>query len=52
MKLPGDKPVTKEDAERVIAAELRNNEEGMTAMGGVAASVSAAARINQERKDV
>ncbi|KAM0944109.1 putative Late embryogenesis abundant protein, SMP subgroup [Dioscorea sansibarensis] len=52
MKLPGDKPVTKDDAERVIAAELRNSEEGMTTQGGVAASMAAAARINQARPDL
>ncbi|KAJ0981702.1 hypothetical protein J5N97_009957 [Dioscorea zingiberensis] len=52
MKLSGDRAVTKEDAERVIGAELRNSPEGMTRPGGVAESVTAAARINQERQHV
>ncbi|KAL6527656.1 hypothetical protein OROMI_029467 [Orobanche minor] len=47
-KLPDDKPVTREDAEGVISAEIRNKPEMATHPGGVAASVAAAARLNQE----
>lgn len=46
-KLPVDKPVTRQDAEGVMGAELRNNPNLATHPGGVAASVLAAARINQ-----
>lgn len=49
LKLPGDKPVTKEDAEGVICAEVRNKPDMATHPGGVAASVAAAARLNQEK---
>lgn len=49
-KLPADKEVTRGDAERVIAAELRNNPNMATTPGGVAATVAAAARINQEQQ--
>ncbi|MBA0553580.1 hypothetical protein Golob_012751, partial [Gossypium lobatum] len=45
--LPRDKAVTAEDADRVVAAELRNNPYMSTAPGGVAASMAAAARLNQ-----
>ncbi|MBA0762790.1 hypothetical protein Gotri_012358 [Gossypium trilobum] len=45
--LPRDKAVTPEDADRVVAAELRNNPYMSTAPGGVAASMAAAARLNQ-----
>ncbi|KAK9747751.1 hypothetical protein RND81_02G013100 [Saponaria officinalis] len=59
--LTDDKPVTKEDAERVKAAELRGDPEGVTGTdvhrhravklsttpGGVAEAVAAAAKINQ-----
>ncbi|XP_008451333.1 late embryogenesis abundant protein D-34 [Cucumis melo] len=48
-KLPGDKTVTKEDAERVISAEIRNAPTMATTPGGVAASVAAAARLNQRQ---
>ncbi|CAK9309978.1 unnamed protein product [Citrullus colocynthis] len=47
-KLAGDKTVTKEDAERVISAEMRNEPTMATTPGGVAASVAAAARLNQQ----
>ncbi|KAK1288412.1 hypothetical protein QJS10_CPB19g01203 [Acorus calamus] len=47
VKLPTDKEVTGEDAERVTGAELRNKPEMMTYPGGVAASVTAVARLNQ-----
>ncbi|PIA31753.1 hypothetical protein AQUCO_04900207v1 [Aquilegia coerulea] len=46
-KLPADKPVTQQDAEGVMGAELRNNPNLATHPGGVAASVVAAARINE-----
>ncbi|WVY98623.1 hypothetical protein V8G54_030774 [Vigna mungo] len=46
-KLPGDKAVTREDAEGVIGAELRNKLDMKTTPGGVAASMAAAATINQ-----
>ncbi|KAF3670855.1 Late embryogenesis abundant protein D-34 [Capsicum annuum] len=46
-KLPSDKPVTRKDAEGVIGAELRNDPNLCTRPGGVAASIAAAARLNQ-----
>ncbi|CAF2128459.1 unnamed protein product [Brassica napus] len=45
-KLQEDKPVTKQDAEGVVSAELRNNPNLSTYPGGVADSVTAAARLN------
>ncbi|KAG8389330.1 hypothetical protein BUALT_Bualt02G0218100 [Buddleja alternifolia] len=48
LKLVGDKPVTREDAEGVISAEIRNKLDLSTHPGGVAASMAAAARLNQE----
>ncbi|KAA8543256.1 hypothetical protein F0562_021249 [Nyssa sinensis] len=48
-KLAADKPPTRQDAEGVIGAELRNNPKLATHPGGVAASVAAAARLNQEK---
>ncbi|MED6226093.1 hypothetical protein PIB30_100121 [Stylosanthes scabra] len=45
-KLPADKAATAQDAEGVASAEARNNPGGATP-GGVAASVAAAARLNQ-----
>ncbi|KAL1559671.1 late embryogenesis abundant protein D-34 [Salvia divinorum] len=45
-KLVGDKEVTTEDAQRVIYAELRNNDDQPTNPAGVAANVAAAARLN------
>ncbi|XP_057961991.1 late embryogenesis abundant protein 47 [Malania oleifera] len=50
-KLPMDKPATRKDAEGVISAELRNNPNLVTHPGGVAASVAAAARLNQNQKN-
>ncbi|KAL1550184.1 late embryogenesis abundant protein D-34-like [Salvia divinorum] len=47
-KLVGDKPVTREDAEGVIHAEVRNKDDLSTNPGGVAAVVAAAARLNQK----
>ncbi|KAI4349495.1 hypothetical protein L6164_010078 [Bauhinia variegata] len=46
-KLGGDKAVTREDAEAVIGAEIRNKPDMTTTPGGVAASVAAAASLNQ-----
>ncbi|CAI9107811.1 OLC1v1007272C1 [Oldenlandia corymbosa var. corymbosa] len=43
-KLVDDKPVTREDAEGVVAAETRNRPDLATFPGGVAASVTAAAK--------
>ncbi|XP_061359084.1 late embryogenesis abundant protein D-34-like [Gastrolobium bilobum] len=48
-KLPADKAVTREDAEGVIGAELRNKLDMRTTPGGVAASVAAAATLNQNK---
>ncbi|KAL7589413.1 late embryogenesis abundant protein D-34 [Lactuca sativa] len=46
--LPRDKAVTREDAEGVIGAEIRNQPELATYPGGVSASMAAAARLNQK----
>ncbi|EYU41481.1 hypothetical protein ABFS82_07G032100 [Erythranthe guttata] len=46
-KLPADKAATRDDAEGVIAAELRNDPNLHTHPGGVAASVAAAVRLNE-----
>ncbi|XP_020209093.1 late embryogenesis abundant protein D-34-like [Cajanus cajan] len=46
-KLPADKEATLEDAEGVANAEVRNNPNATATPGGVAASVAAAARLNQ-----
>ena len=40
-KLPADKAVTREDAEGVIGAEIRNKPDMSTSPGGVAASMAA-----------
>ncbi|KAI9119389.1 hypothetical protein K1719_010064 [Acacia pycnantha] len=48
-RLPADKQVTREDAEGVIGAEIRNKPDMKTTPGGVAASVAAAATINQNK---
>lgn len=47
-KLPADKTVTRQDAEGVVSAELRNNQNLATHLGGVAASVTVAARLNED----
>ncbi|XP_058770896.1 late embryogenesis abundant protein 3-like isoform X2 [Vicia villosa] len=49
-KLGADKAVTREDAERVIGAELRNKDDMKTTPVGVAGSMAAAATLNQYRK--
>lgn len=43
-----DKAVTTEDAQRVMYAELRNNDDQPTNPSGVAANVAAAAMLNQK----
>ncbi|GAU47877.1 hypothetical protein TSUD_404490 [Trifolium subterraneum] len=48
-KLGADKAVTREDAEGVIGAELRNKPDMTTMPGGVAETVAAAATLNQNR---
>ncbi|KAI8566266.1 hypothetical protein RHMOL_Rhmol02G0026700 [Rhododendron molle] len=46
-RLPADKVATRDDAEGVVIAELRNNPNLTTNPGGVADSVTAAARLNE-----
>nr|GMD72569.1 late embryogenesis abundant protein D-34-like [Ipomoea batatas] len=46
-KLPADKIATREDAEGVASAQQRNNINMSSPPGGVAASVAAAARLNE-----
>ncbi|XVE81627.1 hypothetical protein DITRI_Ditri15bG0080200 [Diplodiscus trichospermus] len=46
-KLPADKAVTRQDAEGAVSAELRNNPNVATHPGGVASSIAAAARLNE-----
>ncbi|KAF3454362.1 hypothetical protein FNV43_RR04809 [Rhamnella rubrinervis] len=46
-RLPSDKPATRRDAEGVTSAEMRNDPYLTTHPTGVAASVAAAARLNQ-----
>ncbi|KAK9137367.1 hypothetical protein Sjap_007961 [Stephania japonica] len=48
-KLPADKPATRRDAEGITAAEMRNDPDMSTYPGGVAASVVAAARLNESQ---
>ncbi|XP_054804336.1 late embryogenesis abundant protein 31-like [Prosopis cineraria] len=48
-KLPSDKTATRRDAEGVTGAEMRNDPNLTTHPAGVAASVAAAARINQAK---
>ncbi|GMI79557.1 hypothetical protein HRI_001625000 [Hibiscus trionum] len=49
-KLPSDKPATRKDAEGVMGAEMRNDPNLTTHPAGVAASIAAAARLNQSHK--
>ncbi|KAG4907786.1 hypothetical protein JHK82_056438 [Glycine max] len=49
-KLPADKAATLQDAEGVACAEVRNNPDATATPGGVAASVAAAARLNENVK--
>uniref|UniRef100_A0A7N0ZTW2 SMP domain-containing protein n=1 Tax=Kalanchoe fedtschenkoi TaxID=63787 RepID=A0A7N0ZTW2_KALFE len=46
-KLPADKVVTRQDAEGVMGAELRNSPDLATHPGGVSAAIAAAARLNE-----
>lgn len=46
-KMPADKVATRQDAEGVMSGEVRNNPMLATQPGGVAASVAAAARLNE-----
>ncbi|TXG72063.1 hypothetical protein EZV62_000642 [Acer yangbiense] len=46
-RLAADKAATRQEAEGVVSAELRNNPNVATHPGGVAASVAAAARLNE-----
>ncbi|XP_062021268.1 late embryogenesis abundant protein D-34-like [Rosa rugosa] len=46
-KMGCDKPVTREDAKAIIGAEIRNNPNMSTTPGGIAESMAAAARLNQ-----
>ncbi|XP_057517514.1 late embryogenesis abundant protein D-34-like [Amaranthus tricolor] len=48
-RLADDKPATIQDAEKVIAAEVRNDPKLATNLGGVGESVAAAARMNQQK---
>ncbi|GFY98801.1 seed maturation protein [Actinidia rufa] len=47
-KLPSDKVATREDAEGVIGAEMRNNPRMATCPGGVADSMAAAAGLDMK----
>ncbi|KAL2510693.1 Seed maturation protein [Abeliophyllum distichum] len=47
-KFADDKPVTRDDAEGVINAEIRNKPDQATYPGGVSDTMAAAARLNQE----
>ncbi|XP_022974461.1 late embryogenesis abundant protein D-34-like [Cucurbita maxima] len=47
-KLATDKPVSRKDAEGVVSAELSNNPNLITHPGGVAATITAAARLNED----
>ncbi|MCO5603998.1 hypothetical protein L7F22_058155 [Adiantum nelumboides] len=52
IKLPCDKIVTREDAEKVAAAELRNRQSEGLQGGGVAASLVAAAELNERLQGI
>ncbi|KAJ1699450.1 hypothetical protein LUZ63_007962 [Rhynchospora breviuscula] len=47
VKLPDDKPVEREDAVKVVGAEIRNKDDNRTTPPGVAAIMAAAARFNE-----
>ncbi|GAU47428.1 hypothetical protein TSUD_46400 [Trifolium subterraneum] len=51
-KLPADKAATRQDAAGVASAEMRNNPDATAIPGGVAASVAAAARLNENVTNV
>lgn len=46
-KLPADKAATREDAEGIMDAEMRNDPHMKTRPGGVAEAVAEAARVNE-----
>ncbi|XP_078159634.1 late embryogenesis abundant protein D-34-like, partial [Carex rostrata] len=46
-KLAADKPVERDDAARVVRAEISNKENARTTRTGVAATMAAAARLNE-----
>jgi Seed maturation protein len=48
--MSGDKAVDESDATRVVGAEISNKPDMTARPGGVAASVAAAARLNQGRQ--
>ncbi|XP_065853356.1 late embryogenesis abundant protein 47 [Euphorbia lathyris] len=50
-KLPADRPATRKDAEGVTGAEMRNDPFLTTHPAGVAASIAAAARLNQQNSN-
>nr|XP_010917735.1 late embryogenesis abundant protein D-34 [Elaeis guineensis] len=49
-RLPADKAATREDADRVGVAEMRNNPDMATHPGGVGENVAEAARLNRDRR--
>ncbi|XP_023526348.1 late embryogenesis abundant protein D-34-like isoform X1 [Cucurbita pepo subsp. pepo] len=51
-KLATDKPVSRQDAEAVVSAEPRNNPNLTTHTGGVAASITAAARLSESGTNI
>ncbi|KAL5070090.1 hypothetical protein RYX36_020977 [Vicia faba] len=51
-KLPADKAATRQDAAGVASAEMRNSSDASATPGGVAASVAAAARLNESVTNV
>ncbi|KAL8138970.1 hypothetical protein V2J09_004971 [Rumex salicifolius] len=51
-KLKDDKAATREDAEAITSAEIRNKPDMATTPGGVAESVVAAARLNQDKPNI
>lgn len=48
VKLPADKAATREDAEGVMSAEMRNTPDMTAHPVGVSASIAAAANINEK----
>ncbi|XP_047335855.1 late embryogenesis abundant protein D-34-like [Impatiens glandulifera] len=50
-RLSVDKAATREDAEEVVMAELKNNPNSTTHPGGVGSSLAAAARMNEGKMD-
>ncbi|WOL03122.1 late embryogenesis abundant protein D-34-like isoform X1 [Canna indica] len=50
VRIPADKEATRRDAERVVGAEIRNSPNLDARAGGVAATVAAAARLNEPKR--